>query len=113
MTDEPGQHDPSGEVRASDAEREAVVERLRVATVEGRLTMSELTERTGAAYTATTRGELASITADLPTGPGSSTAPARPDRPADREWVVAVMGDTRRQGAVAGRRAAGGGRRDG
>jgi uncharacterized protein DUF1707/cell wall-active antibiotic response 4TMS protein YvqF len=98
MTDEPGQHDPSGEVRASDAEREAVVERLRVATVEGRLTMSELTERTEAAYTATTRGELASITADLPAGPGSSTVPARPDRPADREWVVAVMGDTRRQG---------------
>jgi hypothetical protein len=98
MTDEPGQHDPSGEVRASDAEREAAVERLRVATVEGRLTMSELTERTEAAYTATTRGELASITADLPAAPGSSTAPVRPDRPAGREWVVAVMGDTRRQG---------------
>jgi hypothetical protein len=30
MTDEPGQLNPSGEVRASDAEREAVVERLRV-----------------------------------------------------------------------------------
>ena len=58
MSDEPGQLSPSGKVRASDAEREAVVERLRVATVEGRLTLSELTERTEAAYTATTRGEL-------------------------------------------------------
>ena len=38
MTDEPGQPDPSGRVRASDAEREAVVERLREATAEGRLT---------------------------------------------------------------------------
>jgi hypothetical protein len=35
-----------------DAEREAVVERLRVATAEGRLTFGELTERTEAAYTA-------------------------------------------------------------
>ena len=40
MTDEPGQHERAGEVRASDAEREAVVERLRVATVEGRLTLA-------------------------------------------------------------------------
>jgi Domain of unknown function (DUF1707)/Cell wall-active antibiotics response 4TMS YvqF len=98
MTDEPGQLSPSGEVRASDAEREAVVERLRVATVEGRLTFGELTERTGAAYTATTRGELASITADLPAASGSPVTPARPVTGADREWVVAVMGDSKRQG---------------
>jgi Domain of unknown function (DUF1707)/Cell wall-active antibiotics response 4TMS YvqF len=97
MTDEPGQPKP-GDVRASDAEREAVVERLRVATVEGRLTFSELTERTGAAYTATTRGELAPITADLP-AVSASPAPTLPAaRAADREWVVAVMGDSRRQG---------------
>ena len=98
MTDEPGHHERSGEVRASDAEREAVVERLRVATVEGRLTLGELTERTGAAYTATTRGDLVPITADLPAVPGSPAAPARPDARADREWVVAVMGDSKRQG---------------
>jgi hypothetical protein len=98
MTDEPGQLSPSGEVRASDAEREAVVERLRVATVEGRLTLSELTERTEAAYTATTRGDLVPITADLPAVSGPSAAPMRPTAPAEREWVVAVMGDTKRQG---------------
>jgi Domain of unknown function (DUF1707)/Cell wall-active antibiotics response 4TMS YvqF len=98
MSDEPGQLDPSGEVRASDAEREAVVERLRVATVEGRLTLSELTERTEAAYTATTRGDLVPITADLPAVSGSPPVPARPAAQGDREWVVAVMGDSRRQG---------------
>ena len=98
MSDEPGQLNPSGEIRASDAEREAVVERLRVATVEGRLTLGELTERTGAAYTATTRGELVPITADLPAVPGFPAAPARPDARDDREWVVAVMGDSKRQG---------------
>jgi Domain of unknown function (DUF1707)/Cell wall-active antibiotics response 4TMS YvqF len=98
MTDEPGRHDRSGEVRASDAEREAVVERLRVASVEGRLTLGELTERTEVAYTAATRGELARVTADLPAVSGSPAVPARPDAGADREWVVAVMGDSRRQG---------------
>ena len=97
MNDEPGQLDPSGKVRASDAEREAVVERLRVAAVEGRLTLGELTERTGAAYTATTRGELVPITADLPEVPSSPAVPARPTG-GDREWVVAVMGDSRREG---------------
>jgi hypothetical protein len=98
MTDEPGQLDPSGKVRASDAEREAVVERLRVATAEGRLTLGELTERTEAAYTATTRGELVPITADLPEAPSSPAVPMRPVAGGDREWVVAVMGDSKRQG---------------
>src|SRR5215211_6835873 len=78
MTDEPGQLGPSGEVRASDAEREAVVERLRVATVEGRLTLGELTERTEAAYSATTRGDLALITADLPEVPRTPAVPTPP-----------------------------------
>ena len=104
MSDESGQLRPSGEVRASDAEREAAVERLRVATVEGRLTLTELTERTertertGAAYTATTRGELVSITADLPAVSGSPATPTPSTARDDREWVVAVMGDSRRQG---------------
>jgi Domain of unknown function (DUF1707)/Cell wall-active antibiotics response 4TMS YvqF len=94
MTDESDQLDAAGKVRASDAEREATVERLRVAATEGRLTLGELTERTEAAYTATTRGELAPITADLP----APSTPVRPTGREDREWVVAVMGDSRRQG---------------
>jgi hypothetical protein len=98
MTDEAGQLNPAGVVRASDAEREAVVERLRVATVEGRLTLSELTERTEAAYTATTRGDLVPITADLPEVSGSPATPTPSTARGDREWVVAVMGDSKRQG---------------
>jgi hypothetical protein len=97
MTDEPDQLDAAGKVRASDAEREAVVERLRVAATEGRLTLGELTERTEAAYTATTHGDLVPITADLP-AVSASSAPMRPTGRADREWVVAVMGDSKRQG---------------
>ena len=52
--------------RASDAEREAVVARLRDAAGEGRLTVEELAERVAAAYAAGTREELEPLTADLP-----------------------------------------------
>ena len=52
--------------RASDAEREAVVARLRDAASEGRLTVEELAERIDAAYAAKTHAELEPLTADLP-----------------------------------------------
>ena len=54
------------DVRASDAERDLVVERLQRAVGNGRLTVAEFDERAAAAYAATTRGELAEITKDLP-----------------------------------------------
>lgn len=53
-------------VLASDAERENMVERLREAAVEGRLTLEELAERSEAAYLARTRTELMSVGQDLP-----------------------------------------------
>ncbi|MFI0785644.1 DUF1707 domain-containing protein [Streptomyces lydicus] len=56
----------SRSVLASDAEREDMVERLREATAEGRLTLEELAERSEAAYLARTREELSSVGEDLP-----------------------------------------------
>jgi hypothetical protein len=53
-------------VRASDAEREAVVERLRRALSQGRLSIAEFDHRVSAAYAARTQGELADLTRDLP-----------------------------------------------
>ena len=53
--------------RASDADRDAVVERLRVAAAEGRLETEELEERSDAALRARTYGELDGLLADLPT----------------------------------------------
>ncbi|MET9515847.1 DUF1707 domain-containing protein [Streptomyces sp. NPDC002994] len=53
-------------VLASDAEREALVERLRVATGEGQLTLEELADRCEAAYLARTREQLAVLGRDLP-----------------------------------------------
>ncbi|MFI7421510.1 DUF1707 domain-containing protein [Nonomuraea sp. NPDC049684] len=87
-----------GEVRASDAEREAVVEQLRVASVEGRLTLAELTDRTEAAYTATTHAELALLTQDLPVGGGPAPAPVPAREGGKRRWFVGIMGDTKRRG---------------
>ncbi|GAA0912673.1 DUF1707 SHOCT-like domain-containing protein [Nonomuraea longicatena] len=85
-----------GDLRASDAEREDVVEQLRVASVDGRLTLVELTDRTEAAYKATTRAELALITQDLPdTGP-AAYRPAAPQR--KKRWFMSIMGDTKRRG---------------
>ena len=52
--------------RASDAEREAVAEKLRHAAAEGRLTTDELAERVERAYTAQTSADLEPLTADLP-----------------------------------------------
>ena len=57
---------PYREVRASNAERELVVERLCRALSQGRLSVDEFDERTTAAYAAQTRGDLADLTRDLP-----------------------------------------------
>jgi hypothetical protein len=85
--------DPDG-LRASDMEREAAVERLRVASVKGRLTLGELTTRTEAAYTAQTRGELARVTADLPERLSSPASVPR----ARSNRMVSVFGDVTRSG---------------
>lgn len=53
-------------LRASNAEREAVVERLEHAVAEGRITMAEFDERVTAAYAALTHGDLEPLVADLP-----------------------------------------------
>jgi hypothetical protein len=55
-----------GLIRASDADRDAVVDRLREAAGEGRLEPAELEERVAAALRARTYGELDWLVADLP-----------------------------------------------
>lgn len=69
---------PEDSLRAGDADRQAVAERLRVAQDEGRLTLAEYDERLGRAYAATTFAQLRVLTADLP------EAPARRERVPDR-----------------------------
>jgi hypothetical protein len=52
-------------MRASDRDREATVAVLREAYVAGRLNLSELRDRAGAAYAASTWDDLRELTADL------------------------------------------------
>jgi Domain of unknown function (DUF1707) len=53
-------------LRASDADRDAVVDRLREAAGEGRLEPDELEQRVDGALRARTYGDLAQLLADLP-----------------------------------------------
>lgn len=68
------------QLRASHEDRDAVIEALRVAAGDGRLTPEELDERLEVAFNARTYGELATITADLPTTarPAATVAPVEP-----------------------------------
>jgi hypothetical protein len=83
-------------VRASDAEREHVVNRLREASAEGRLTLEEFVQRMTAAYDARTHPELDELVRDLPTGPGESLASRR--RPT--RLLFSVFGSTERDGRI-------------
>jgi Domain of unknown function (DUF1707)/Cell wall-active antibiotics response 4TMS YvqF len=88
----------SGELekRASDAEREQAVARLRDASAEGRLTLEELAERTALAYGARSHAELEPLTADLPES-GAAT-PAVPAARPRRRWLVGAFAPVSRSG---------------
>lgn len=73
-------------MRASDRDRQQVVERLRSALEDGRLTMEEYVDRMEVAYQAVTYGDLAPLCADLPASSpviaGPETAARAPAPPA-------------------------------
>ena len=71
-----------GGIRASDSDRENVVEILRDAYSTGRLTMAEFDERTTSAFAAKTWGELRKLTADLPQQAKLELSQPEPDRSA-------------------------------
>ena len=71
-------HGRTPDLRASDADREATCERLRVAAIEGRLDPLELDERLSAAYAARWCHELAQLTADVTPPPARPQPVARP-----------------------------------
>ena len=70
-----------GHLRASDADRERMIEALKVAFVQGRLTRGELDLRAGQAFCARTYAELAAVTADIPPGPAVTRPRPVPARP--------------------------------
>ena len=68
-------------LRASDRDREEVVERLRATAAEGRLLVGELEQRLEAAFHARTYGELDALVADLPAAPAPVPGRRRPGLP--------------------------------
>jgi hypothetical protein len=72
-----------GHVRASDADREQVVDALKAAFVQGRLSQEEFGRRVGEALLTRTYAGLAMLTADISTQP-ADPAPATSPVPAPR-----------------------------
>jgi hypothetical protein len=88
------------QLRASHQDRDRVVEVLRVAAGDGRLTADELDQRLEAALTARTYGELAVLTTDLPAAPDAMApvAPAVPAEPKDLVRIDCGSASTKRDG---------------
>jgi Domain of unknown function (DUF1707)/Cell wall-active antibiotics response 4TMS YvqF len=89
---EPDMSEQGAEIRASDAEREQTSSALREATVEGRLTLDEFSERYLLAQQARSRGELDAIVRDLP-------ARSAPQRQAVPGKLSAIFSGVERSGA--------------
>src|SRR5271170_890270 len=68
------------DLRVSDAERQAVADRLAEHYAEGRLDQAEFDDRVGRAMTAKTRADLSGLFSDLP----ETGAPAVPGHPLRR-----------------------------
>ena len=67
-----------GRLRASDADREQVIDVLKVAFAQGRLTRDDLDLRAAQAFISRTYAELAAVTADIPVSLVGSQACAGP-----------------------------------
>jgi hypothetical protein len=79
-----------GHLRASHADRSRVVDVLKAAFIEGRLTKDELDARLSQTLAARTYAELAVLTADIPPGTKLARHP-QPDRapePQPAHWVA-------------------------
>jgi Domain of unknown function (DUF1707) len=68
--------DRSG-LRASHADREHVIDMLKVAFVHSRVTKDEFDARVGQAFTSRTYAELAAVTADIPAGQIADQPPGK------------------------------------
>ncbi|HEU5420316.1 MAG TPA: DUF1707 domain-containing protein [Streptosporangiaceae bacterium] len=91
-----------GELRASHEDRDKVVELLRVAAGDGRLTAEELDERLERALQARTYNELAVLTADLPAAGGGAAVAPQPDPSVQPRELVRIQtrsGHIQRDGA--------------
>jgi hypothetical protein len=87
-------------IRASDKERESVVDVLRDAYTDGRLTLEEFDERTSAAYASKTWTDLRELTMDLPVQPvlGADLAQRQPHPQPAPQYVLPAVPRPRQSG---------------
>jgi hypothetical protein len=69
-----------GPLRASQADREGVIDAVKAAFVAGRLTEEEFSDRIGQALASRTHADLAAVTADIPAGPVAAPPVRTPDQ---------------------------------
>ena len=97
------------DVRASDAERQVVIDRLSRAVGDGLITLDEFADSAGQAYAAVTRSELDEVTRELrlpvtvpiPTAPAVVPTPAGGDDVAvlpKRRWYLGIMSGEEQKG---------------
>jgi hypothetical protein len=87
-------------LRASDADRDRVIELLRAAVADGRLDQAEFNERLDAALAARTIDALAPLTADLIPAPGSDGALTLPLAGTAAQPAVELLTISERHGSV-------------
>jgi hypothetical protein len=75
---EGSEKDARARMRASHADRDQVINRLKAAFVQGRLTKDELEARADQVFSARTYADLAALTADLPAEPPAAKTPSQP-----------------------------------
>ncbi len=90
-----------GQLRASHADREQVIDTLKAAFVQGRLAKNEFDLRIGQVLTSRTYADLAALIADLPSGlagvqPPGPTVPAQVQPTANKallwgSWVTVLL----------------------
>jgi hypothetical protein len=92
MGETPGGGEPDEGVRASDAERDATIERLSAATGDGRLTLEEFSQRMEQASSARTRAELDRLVTDLPADAGGKPSAVAAQAGGPAKWHVSPIG---------------------
>ncbi len=80
-----------GRFRASHADREHVIDVLKAAFVQGRLTKDEFDLRVGQTFASRTYAELAVVTADIPAGLIGARPLGKPARAQDRPPMNTVV----------------------
>jgi Domain of unknown function (DUF1707) len=89
---------PREDKRATHEDRDRVIDVLRLAAGDGRLTLEELDERVGAALTARTYGELTALVSDLPTARDTPAGPPGAPGPKDLVRIECRHSGARRDG---------------